>query len=103
MSSSTNFALQVSWDLPLFPNGRINNYVLQYVQLDSDMTVSRELDAIDTTKEVDGPSFVIDSLPPFTYFKVTVYAMNGLQGFPTSFTERTNASGEPSVQQSTVH
>ena len=67
------------------------------------MTVSREPGAIDNTREVDGLSFVIHSLPPFTHFEVTVYAMNGLPGFTTSFTERTNASGEPSVQQSTVH
>ena len=96
--SNTNFTLQISWDLPLFPNGRIQNYVLQYRQLESNMgPVSVDPGAKQDTVEVVEPFLVIHGLPPFTFFEVTVTANNGLPGFPTSLTVRTNASGEPST------
>ena len=98
VSNNTNFTLQISWDLPLFPNGRIQNYVLEYHQLESNMgPVSTESTAKQGRVEVAEPFLVIHGLPPFTFFEVTVTANNDLPGFPTILSMRTNASGEPST------
>ena len=56
--------------------------------------VSAESTAKQGRVEVVEPFLVIHGLPPFTFFEVTVTASNGLPGFPTSLTVRTNASGE---------
>ena len=94
MSSGTNFALHVSWDLPSFPNGEIKRYDVEYVKTSGEGPA--------TTIPVTGLSHVIPDLPTFTFYNVTVRAFNDLIGFPTSKTERTNASGEPHAVDNSI-